>query len=59
MADDIGYLKRRDLPGGEWSNLIDGFGKIVATVRTDRFPANSKNGDVRRFRLVREQHAGE
>jgi hypothetical protein len=59
MVDDLGYLKRRDIPGSEWSNLIDGFGAIVATVKTEAISAYSKNGDVRRFRLKTERHDAE
>lgn len=48
---DLGYLKRVDRGDG-WTDLLDGFGKIAATVRTDSIASTCNNLAVRRFRIT-------
>lgn len=46
---ELGWLKRRDLPGGT-SELIGGFGEVVAIVPTPQLTALSADGQRLRCR---------
>lgn len=51
MKHDLGWLKRVDVGDG-WTNLVDGFGNVAVTIRTENMPEWFKDRTMQRMRYI-------